>query len=116
MLSLGEETGELSIDDGAEDDRDPGRNRVIRNRREVRDRPDCGVEGVLEEVTVVDEDADATEMPRARLPVPGGLFDDEIDDFLSDERVGGGGCGWARGGNDLLRGLSWEFMCCWWWG
>jgi len=60
-LSAGDDRGVVTIDDGADNDprEEPGRNRDIRVLNDVSEMPDCGVDGVVVDVTVVDDtDAD----------------------------------------------------------
>lgn len=85
VLSRGEDIGDDTLEDGADDEREPGRNRLILNFRDDRERFDSGVDGSLE-VTVVD-DAEAVERPKLGVVV----VEVTVLGFFSEERSGGGG-------------------------
>ncbi len=91
VLPRGEESADTTAEEGAEKERGPGRNRAMRIFNEVRERLDCGVDGVLE-VIVVD---DAVDKP--------GVGDDAVEvtvlGFLRADRAGGGG----KGGDVEMR-------------
>jgi hypothetical protein len=82
-------SGDEDNEDGAETARDPGKNRDIRDLKDMKERLDeCGVEGPFE--ATVDEEAEAGN----RVGIgPRPVDDVELDvgGFFSEDRVGAGG-------------------------
>jgi hypothetical protein len=85
-------TGELGGGTGAENDRARGRNLDIRVFNDIIERVDLAMEGVTE--AIVEVDIEAAE----RTGVVAGVIVEllvNVLDFLSEDRVGGGG--WTMG-------------------